>query len=181
MKRLLILGCCVILWSHLPALAQNYSGNWMVEAQATFSLGGGGSDTCNYAGTVHINQNDFSPPMQINVNGTLQLSSGAIDCPTEIPLSLNFSMPDSNTIPPLPYITPYGPISIDGSMSGNSGSGQITSTLPTGAPGPLSGTWEANRISSVSAVPTLAEWGFGITCFLLLWSALYLIKMRRTV
>jgi hypothetical protein len=182
MKRILVLACCVILFSHLPAFAQNYSGDWVVQANITYATVNHGLTHGNYEGLVTVSQTVFSPPMPINVTGNLQLYfSDDSGYPPAIPLSFGFTMTDPNTIPPQTMLLPppYDLITltVSGSVSGNSASGLITSSIPGVGPGPISGTWNAKKYVPIP-VPTMTEWGMVILVILLGIGSIYYLRRR---
>jgi hypothetical protein len=185
MKRILMLACCVVLFSHLPAFAQNYSGQWYVEAHITYATANHGLTHGDYRGLVTVSQSVFSPPMPISGAGNLQLYfSDDSGYPPVFPLTFNFTMTDPNTIPPQTMLLPppYDmlTLTVSGSVSGNTGSGLIASSIVGDGPGPISGTWNAKKYIPIPA-PTLTDWGMGLMSILLVMSGIYLVRKKRTV
>jgi len=178
MKRIAGLAFCIIVLSCLPAFAQDYSGAWEVQADISYVTAHSGTNHGSYAGRVFVSQTDFVPPMAIGVVGNLQLFfSDASGYPPVFPLSINFTMPDANTLPaytvalPPPYDSLT--LTVDGTVNGTSASGTIASTIVGDGPGPISGTWSATK---VEGIPTLTEWGMGLMIVLLAMGGAYLIR-----
>ena len=182
MRRVFVLACCIVLFSSLSAVAQDYSGQWKTDLVVYYQTAHNGVTEGDYEGVVIVGQAVFTPPMLLTENGSLNLTySDAGGYPSPLALSFSFTMTAPDTLPsisiaaPPPYTGVY--INISGSVNTQQASGTFSSALgsPTGPPGPLYGTWTATKIERI---PTATGWGLGTLIFMLAAAGVYVIRRR---